>query len=306
MYSENTIEPLEILDLESQQQVDDMNRSISYQIDSVSNYLDTFFFDDRYNEERKGSMLRLRLGMTLDQHGEVDLDPKIQLHLQLPRTEGKLDLLVANISQAADFTDQDDVRSQDTDDSVGVGLRYFILDDSKYSFNVSSGLRFSGGLNPLVKSRLHRRWIDGDWAYQPTQFVFWELKDGFGTRSRMDVDYTLPESQLARNRFEVTFSEDSVSNNDGIRFENRLSWIVARHNLKGIRLQHLLKGVTQPKSTIDEHFISLLLRQAFHKRILYFELEPGVRFLREDGFDSTFEITLRIEANFSKDSFKFK
>ena len=188
--------------------LDNTHGYVSSTINDIARDIDTFFVDERVDEELKTSRLRVRLGGKLVKGGESDLWQRVRLNIRLPRTERRLQLVVDGFSD--DEPIEEIQEPSNKDDTVDTALRYIIRETRADRLQFSTGLSFGPETNVYVRIRWRGVFsLKDSWIICPTQFLFWRTDDGAGQRTRLDIERKIfkDKNDLFRIRGDVTWSE---------------------------------------------------------------------------------------------------
>ncbi len=265
--------------------------AISARVSAYADRLDSFFGDERSDEVYNDTRLRLRLGGKLAEGGRSESVGRLRLNLSLPRATRRVSLIVTSLTDD-DFEDTPTPAPEE--DDVTAALRVFLLDRTDSKINIDAGLGFRPEPDPRLRLRGHRAFVAGKTTLRPTQFFRWQGEDGFGARTRVDVDRRLDERSLGRFNTQSDWSEKI----NGVALEASLAYFVWPSHKKAYRLRFRALGETRPSTVVTEYQLGFRYRRLIHRDWLYLDVEPALEFLREDEFDTSPAITVQLEANF--------
>jgi len=253
--------------------------------------LDRFFADENYSATTNESFVRIAPGILIRDGGQIRFKPRFRLNLQLPRTERRIGLVLS--SRNADEDDLLDGGSAD-DDGFGAGLRAAIFDNRKTKLRLTAGSRFRPEPDPFVRLRLIRLRPVGGILLRPSITGSWELEDGLGERMRLDVDMPTGPRSLVRLRGDASYGEST----EGHEFRASITHFFALRERTAWRLEGRIDSHTRPVTEVTQYRALLRYRWSMLRPWLFFEIEPGIRFVREDGFDPAPEAIFRVEIVF--------
>jgi hypothetical protein len=145
-----------------------------------------------------------------------------------------------------------------------------------------------GGCALLRRERL------GAFLLRPTQFLFWELKDGLGETTRLDIDRRITSWSVARLRAQASYGQSTA----GVELDGSFFYFFALRERSAWELRMRVKAETAPRAVVTEYHPSLRCRWSMIRRWLVFEVETRARFRRKDDYDFAPEIIARVELIF--------
>ena len=270
--------------------VDRSHDRVEHELSRFIARLDSFFGDDNYAATTNESYFRLAPGLRIREGPSFAFKPRLRANLQLPRTQHRLGLVLSGRD------DDEDALDGGIDDESGfaAGLRAVVFDDEATKLRFSVGSRFRPQPDPFVRLRLQRVHTVGVLAIRPSQIAFWELDDGLGERSRLDLDFRLGLRSLARLRNEATYGQST----EGVEFRTSFSQFFALRAGSAWKIELRMDAHTRPTSEVVDYRALVRYRWSMLREWLFFEVEPGIRFRREDDFDPAPEVYFRIELVF--------
>lgn len=272
--------------------LDSAEGAVSWSVREIADQVDSFFIDDRIDESLNRTRVRVRFGPRIATDGRTEMEVKVSLLLRLPKTEKRLSFFVAGGRDEGEDTDS--LVNEDAGDGVATGFRLFLLDRAKLQVNLDAGLRFRPIPDPFTRLRFVRPFEFKRFILRPTQFLFWELHDGVGETTRLDLDRPITETLFGRLRGEAEWSETS----NGIEWK-ALAFLFQRINEKSaLRYRFRVKGETHPHGVVRNYLLSVRYRRRLYKKWLFGEVEPGAFFNRDDDWKISPEVTLRLEVVF--------
>ncbi|MGD8309303.1 MAG: hypothetical protein PVG98_07640 [Chromatiales bacterium] len=279
--------------------LDRTHHSLAGSLDAFAQSFDRFFGDPRGDEEsRARTFLRLRLEARYREGEGVALRPSAHADVRLPRVSERVRLIVQGRSdedpdpQSPDQGALIEPRMQD-DDRLDAGLRYTLLDHRRTNLSLSGGVRLDAPPKPFVRGRYRYLQPMGESALaRLTQNLFWQNEEGFGESTRLDLERRLSSDSLLRWSTSGLFSESS----DG--WEWRTEGDLFRRLSKRTALNFGIsaEGVTRPSAVVDSYRTHVRFRRNFLRDWLFYEIEPELRWPRDEGYDPTPGISLRLEA----------
>ncbi len=163
---------------------------------------------------------------------------------------------------------------------------------------------------PEVFTRLiwSYEWNPGKWSIRPDERIFYESKDGFGALSSLYLNRWIGESEIGL--LSPTFSAKWATK------EESLDWSI---NMDLVRAPTLLDESRRGKSfewedaassqgfrwsvfgshgVVDKYRAVIGFRGPLYKKWIYWELDPGLQWLRESDYKTGFVIRMGIDLLF--------
>lgn len=234
-------------------------------------WFDGFFGDPRADEETPvGTFIRVRNQLSWDQTRDFGFDLGVSANISLPGISDRLRLLVTRDDSLEGGADES--RGGDEEEQTRLGLRFLIREDARNSFDLDGTVKVSsGGLNPRGGLRYrHTRPITEKSLARVTQFVFWELDDGFGTQLRADLDWLPDKLTLGRLTGRGLIAQDS----DDLEWRTGLIGFRQLGEKTAVRSEIGMFGDTQAERNIEEYFVNFRFRRSFLRNWLFYELQP--------------------------------
>jgi len=171
------------------------------------------------------------------------------------------------------------------------GLTYVVAERVRSQYDISGGLRLRPEPSPRVRLQARYRYQLGDWRTGFRQSVFWDREDGYGEKSEVLFDRPGGDIHLFRVHSTAVWSEIS----QGIDWGQHASYHVTFSPRRRLGLTAGLRGHTHPSTVVDQYLMRIPYRQRIHRDWLFFEIEPGLDFFREDDYGISPLVNLKIE-----------
>ncbi|OGV66425.1 MAG: hypothetical protein A2498_16120 [Lentisphaerae bacterium RIFOXYC12_FULL_60_16] len=251
-----------------------------------------------YNVE--GSYIRLTPRIILTSGADNEYKVDFSARLRLPDISRRLRLYVD--SYDTDYDPMENIFSaryrqaleRERGEGATAGLTYFFSDHMKRKLSLSTGVRFNPAPSP--KFRLRGRLIKSFdvWQAQFAESVFWNQKDGVGEKTELLFDRLVYDRCHFRAASSAIWSEFS----HGVDWGQYVSGYVNFSQRRSGAFKLGLRGYTHPSAVTDQYLIRLTYRQRIYRDWLFLEVEPGLDFFREDDYETTPLINIKIEAVF--------
>ncbi|QTA93265.1 hypothetical protein [Desulfonema magnum] len=275
--------------------LDTAHAYVSTKINDIAYDIDTFFIDERIDEELKNSRLRIRLGARFTEGRDSRMWQRVRLNIKLPQTNRRLQLVADGLFQ--DDNVKESQKISDTDNSFDTALRLVLRETKADRLQFSAGLKFRPEPDPYLRIRWRGIIPVKEWVISPTQFFIWRNQDKFSETTRLDIEQRLPENALFRMRGEVTWSEFDSE----ILFRSSISYSQTLSDLLGFGFSLSAEGNIRPLPAMENYRMSFRYRQAVYQDWLFLQLEPAVNFFRDDDYTLSPGISIQLEGIFGGD-----
>ena len=249
---------------------------------------------------------QFRLGMygTLRQGREFDFEfsPDVEMDVELPNLEQRLRVFVET-ARANDLPERPASDAQDR--GIHVGVRKWI---EKLHVSADAGVRATWLPEAFARLTWTDEWKIGNWGIRPEQRIFYETGDGFGAlaslRNLIWLDEARTGALIQNLSAKWTTGKDTL--------EWGVSLAVARvpalldESQRGrhvgwedtARAQGLKYTVFGSEGNVDTHRATLGFRGPLYKRWIYWEVDPGLEWLREDDYETAGVVSVGLDLLF--------
>lgn len=256
-----------------------------------------FFADRRIVDNTRSSYVRVAPVLRLSESGVVELDADFSAHLRLPRAQERARLVLDRsdwqTSLVRDFegaSGAETFEREKTEGSAGVDVGLF--EAARLRFTGRAGMSFRPEPEPRLQVGVHGRYPLGeDWFLLPRQVVFWDAGEGFGEKTSVDVEKFLTPRLRLRPGVEVIWSETSR----GVDLSQYASLFYFLSDRRMIGVKAGVFEHTRPSAVVDEYRVRFPYRQRVWKEWMFVRVEPGARFLREEGYGFQPEVIIAID-----------
>ncbi len=285
-------------------------------LDSIHNYgkdklftltdeMDDFFGDIRRDEEKRNDWFRIGTEVKFRAADPIRIRERIRARLDLSDYAKNLRIFIngssgdqiENGKTLEDSVEADDFITDYQGDAASTGISYDFVRTRNTLFSTDAGLKFSGGPHPFGDIR-YSRWFDlgNDISLEGTQFLQWIEGDGFGEKTRLDLNRKTSSEGRVRNRLEALRSESSR----GLTLVDELSYIQKFSDRSYAGISGSISAYTEPSWTPDIYKVALRYRERIYKDWLYLETEPALEFPNERDYRVTPSITFRLDMYFER------
>ena len=295
---EEQLEEQEYQEEEENHIMDRIHQALSGGVSKTAGSVDAFFDDERHAAEINRTRLKLRFDVFFERGESVDLKPRANLSLAIPRTNKRLKLLVSGNPQDEDEDQEGGAApAVDEDEDLEVALAYTPVQTVDNNLSLRTGLKFSGITPSWWFGPRWRGYSKGEiWGTRFTQFFRWRTDDGFESITTLDFERDVAENFFYRTTLRGKWNQDK----EDYRYEIKPQLFQRLDPKRVLKYEH----ITKLKSTNDHQWDDFIFRVTYRQRIwrkwLFFEISPQASFPESEDYDFTPGITFRIETFIGK------
>lgn len=278
--------------------LDSLHADVSESVNDTASWFDGFFMDEDFQLHEKASgEARIKLGWEPRSTELNQFISRFRLKVNLPNAKHQTDVV---------FSDYDDdeqnspIRTARNDavadkNRFNLSLRWTSKHDKKR--DISHRIGIGRKLQPFVKSQYRRIF-----ELSPSSNINWETsayfysRDGLGAHLMLQYETNLTQTMLFRfdNHF---YYRDR---------ENDWVWQHGLYNYLQINEQNALvygiyvEGKSQPSYRPEEYLLSTRWRMNALREWLFFEIEPFLMWRRDEQFDTSIGLAMRVEGYFGQ------
>ena len=274
---------------ESEAWYDDAHTYLSIQFCEPSVWFDSFFSDERIDEEvRAGTRVRWQNDYVLTEGGTWGFKSNLNASFKLPNIKKSINLVFEG-------DDEEDlanvVPGAGDEDKNNVGLLYEVTESERVNFSVRVKL------SPSISFRYRYTWPRSE-SFKIRFTQAWFRRDNAdGTISRIDFEKKLDEKFFLRQSNSVEHSE----NFDGKEWTSSLVLYQHLTDKSALSYESSMAGVTEPERYTKNRRLGMRYRQNVYRKWLFYEIAPAVNWskpLPTDDREAAWEVLFRLEVNF--------
>lgn len=268
---------------------DETHTYLSIQFCQPSVWFDSFFSDERSDEEvRAGTHIRWQNDYILTEGGVWQYVTNFHASFKLPHVKKSINL----VFEGDEEDDLADITPGTSDeDNKNFGLLYEITKSERANFSVRVKL------SPSISLRYRYTWpVTDTFKTRFTQELS-RQDNADGTISRIDFEKRLDERFLLRQSNSVEHSESF----DGKQWLSSLVLFQHLSDKSALSYESSAVGVTEPQRYTKNRRLGIRYRRNFYREWLFYEIAPAVNWskpLATDDRDAAWEILFRLEVNF--------
>ena len=273
---------------ESDGWLDEAHTFLSIQFCEPSVWFDSFFSDERIDEEvRAGTRVRWQNDFILTEGGDWSYVSDFHASFKLPKAKKNISLIFEDDEEDA----LKDVVPGNEENRSNLGLLYEVTRSERA--NVSVRVK----LSPSITFRYRYKWpVTDTFSARFTQELS-RRDNADGTVSRIDFEKILHDDFLLRQSNSVAHSETY----DGKELENSLVLYQHLTDKSAVSYESSISGVTKPDRYTKNTRVGIRFRQNFYRKWLFYEIAPAVNWnksLVTDERLGAWEVLFRLEVNF--------
>lgn len=249
-------------------------------------WFDSFFFPEHAEIETNRSYLRAVAGYDWVNGEGFRFKTAFRVKVRVPGVKERLNIIfsdederdfeqptrarpLAATREAAPVTDRNDRRR--------AGLGYTVFDYLESRVDIETALR------SRARGEVSMRYRQNFPAFEKTKgrvalTGFWLQGTGFGSRGRLDFE--TPTSD--KNVFRVNNTFTQIHGIKGVVEEHRMSYDMQVSDKAGLSPGIGMNADTRPVWRATAYYVSVLYRQSFYRSWLFYEVEPGVNWTRNE------------------------
>ena len=273
--------------------IDYLHRALSGGVSNTAGAVDGFFDDERHAAELNRTRLKLRFDVFFERGESVDLKPRLNLSLAIPKTKKRLKLLVSGNPQDEDEDEEGGAApAVDEDEDLEVAVAYTPVQTIDTNLSLRTGLKFSNVIPDWWIGPRWRGYAKGEiWGTRFTQFFRWRTDDGFESVTTLDFERDVAENFFYRTTLRGKWNQDK----EDYRYEIKPQLFQRLDPRRVLKYEY----ITKLKSTNDHQWDNFIFRVTYRQRIwrkwLFFEISPQASFPEGEDYDFTPGIRFRIE-----------
>jgi hypothetical protein len=286
-------------------------RTLSRSVQKVTTEMDGFFSREETEIEDTGTRVKLAFINVYEEYEDPTYNFLFNLRLMLPHTQDKLQLLLESDESDEDSNELNtELSANDStaeasvkDQKVGLGLRGLFHKSNRSAIVLDGGIKIKDPLDPFIKLTLRKTFqISEIQSLRFYEQLYWYESTGLGSFSSIEWDYILTNEWLFRFGHEFVWrKEPSQVVSDGgdlWSFNHYISWTHKVTTDWSMRYALGLTSDDDPTIAVDTYYLRLTSRYAFLKPWYFFDVVPGVSWLRDTDWEPVSSILFKVETIF--------
>jgi hypothetical protein len=276
--------------------IDTFQARFSSRLEAMVKQIDRFFATETAFEESTDSYLLLSMEANLSEQPE--LFGNIKAKIDLPAAERRLKLLIESDPEDETPRAISDIPSGSTrDDSYYLSLEHQFSKTGNWDIRPSLGIKAGTPLNPFARVRAIRYFKLDDWLVRLSTGLFWFQNGGTGINATLNQDHALSADSLFRSSTTLFYNHDEQIS------EANQTFSLFQRTQKRRRLvwQAGLNANDEADWQVSDYYLRLLYRSNLFRKWFFFDIQPELVYSREDDFDPSPRLLLRLEAFFGQE-----
>ncbi|HUF22197.1 MAG TPA: hypothetical protein VMP00_15765 [Burkholderiales bacterium] len=266
-------------------------------------WFDSFFGEERYDDEALGIRGRLILGVEERERVGMTFTPRFSARVPLPNLNERVSLLIERDDEDRTIVGRTDAE-QDVltpppsfrDETTQLALGYL-----RRNVNLRAGVRLSGGaLDAFTRARYREEFLQTartQWLF--SQSLFWRQQEGFGETTTLDFEAKPSVPSLIRWFNAATWSESTT----GLSWVSGVTFYRNIGTGKAFLIEPSLQGQTDLPVDISSYGGRVAYRQTMGRSWLIGEAFTGYawpKFTAGETRHSQFFVGVRVELLFGE------
>lgn len=284
--------------------IDMLHYRFSRGLCAPTQWLDSAFGDPIEQKKNAGTTIRIVGSQLFQDDGKDSNDIRFKASVDLPYLENRLSLVVGS---ERDFEDSnaglqgspETTGSNTSSDSVGAALQWARERSNGWQFRIRAG--FHGGLKARTKLRLRKESaLNERWLWRFTEEISWRDRKGWGTETIVDFDRPIGPVRLFRATSRLEQSKELHKEGHGESWEQSFSVAAQINKRVAIRYITSVEGYTKPQHRVNAYRAGVRYRRNTWRPWFYYEVEPYLLWEREQRYNTTWGVVLRVETLYGK------
>lgn len=260
-------------------------------------YFDHFFGDDRLLDDNDDTRVVLRLGVKESSEDHLELQQNVGLRLALPNLQKKLQMVVDNVYDIDEPTEDGNTGRAIRKSSPDTGLRYIFFTDERIRLNADVGVRLTNPVQVFGRLRGSYTVPFKRWQLRLTQRIEDYSSDGFKESSAMVWTRELGDGDLISSRSALGWQE----NRRGIEPQQSFTYYDVLSSASSWKTTLRADWPETPSGGLAVYGLEATYRRLLHSDWLFGEITPGFEFIEEKDYVFNPFLLVMFEIVFEKD-----
>ncbi len=281
--------------------VDRTHKMLSNSILATAQWVDSFFYDERFFQEQNKTRVKLRVSSFWELEEGVNLNINANVHLVLPGFEDRLAIVLSGDDeegiglQTSDSLDVASLKGTDKE-NTNLALRYIIKTVERRNISAAWNFRWR---DSRIVSVPEIRWREifplNLWELRFVQKIRWYSDVGWEANTSFDFDRLINQDNLFRTTISGVWSEEDEAEK-GYSYNLDFSYFKPLSPDYAITFELRNNFQVKPTNRIQETILRFRYRQKLWRKWLFLEMAPQLAFPRDRDFNPTPGILFFVEA----------
>ena len=265
-------------------------------------WFDNFFTDKRLIEEGLPyTFVRWQNDALLSEGGENLFRSRVHANIRMSKAEKMFKFLLIGEDREVAFEILPDrvvdpeLVDEKKQEHLNLGLRLNLIKKLKSKLYIHTGVRFEYPPDPYVKLSYQYIYPIGTRSLARfTETNLWKNSKGLSETLRIDLERLFDIQNMLRWCSFCTHSQST----GGLNWGTDLSFLHQISPKAAIKYSIGEYGITRPHVTVENYGVTIRFRRSFYREWIFYELKPGVSWLRNRNWDSVESFIIRFELQF--------
>ena len=273
--------------------IDKAHREASDTLRESSQWVDSFFDNNRFVEEENRTRARLKLGLRYTEGEDLEFEPRINLRMHLPRLSRSAYLLLfASEEEKPEIgvLRTDPTFKEDGSQEAGAALQYFLRETRKDNISFTGG-----GSTGYLYGGIRYRYLKaiGDWQARFMAQLRYYTDDGLGNLDTLDFDRKYSDTWFFRTSLQLEWLEEEDDLPLALAF--RLYQTLDENRVLSYEWENRMEAVEEGE--VSEVMLLFRYRQRFLREWLFYEVSPRVTFPEDEDWDPELAVLFKVDMN---------
>lgn len=283
------------------QNLDYTQDTVSKNLFTVTNKIDSYFGEDKQLDKKNGSSIRLEYGTVLKEKAVQTTEPDFDIKVRFRQLENKLRFKFNTVKKDEDETLENQVSSASAkknstiENAIYRASIGFFKEQKKYwSVSIDTGIKIESQLTPFAKARGRRSFYFDETELRMASRVLIQDREGFFNYTDININ-----QKLSRD-FSFTYANKFV-------WKDTLNELATAHgpsiyqvidDRQSISYNLRTRFLNAPIYAITGHEVFSSYRRDLYKHWVFLYLTPGLSYLAESDYKRVGFLTAKFEARF--------
>lgn len=275
---------------------DILHDDISNSVNLSAIWLDDFFGNPDYQPDQLAQGgARIQLAYEPRSRDLIEFESRIRIRVKLPKLENRVDLVFSDFDEDLERAPVKAAQNEllQSQNRFNLALRWTHRkdEDAFWSNRVGIGRK----AQPFARTQYTKRGTFTDTQrYRWQASAYYYQREGFGTHFGLQLEQDINQESVMRLDNNFFFRDET----DDWLWQHNLYNMTQLSDSSALITGFYVDGLSQPNYQIREYLLSVRWRKNALREWLFFELEPFILWQRDEDFDASYGLAMRIEGYF--------